>query len=328
MDKKQYLLQVNNHLTFNVNTQINEQLKWLIGMGQIEPGDMLPSASHLADELELNRNTVNWVYTQLRDEGLVTMQKGRGTHVTGGAQTRQLRDERQRMRQLLDPILHEASQSGLDLPSFFIAGLAYTLLQNPPQASKLHILFVECRGHDHPFYRQAIELATGADVETLFLKDFTNEDQQALTEAVQRSHAIVTTLNHAEEVRTKFARFDSKIIVIGATIEPSVLLEVAGLKQGSHVIFACLGKTGGEWMANRIREAGIQQIQFDTLGLNEPERLREAARYSDKIYASGAAFPELKKLLPEKTELFPMKLEPSSENLLQELALQTPLHTR
>ncbi|MBW7456203.1 winged helix-turn-helix domain-containing protein, partial [Paenibacillus sepulcri] len=74
-------LQVDHRLTFSVNTQIKEQLKWLIGTGQIETGDMLPAASQLAATLGLNRNTVNWVYTQLRDEGLVSMQKGKGTQV-------------------------------------------------------------------------------------------------------------------------------------------------------------------------------------------------------------------------------------------------------
>ena len=94
MEEQPLILKVNPDLSFSVNTQIKEQLKWLIGTGHIQPGDMLPSASQLADNLGLNRNTVNWVYNQLRDEGLVTMQKGRGTQVTSGAETEQLRRER------------------------------------------------------------------------------------------------------------------------------------------------------------------------------------------------------------------------------------------
>ncbi|TFE23463.1 GntR family transcriptional regulator [Cohnella luojiensis] len=322
MKENQYFLQVDPQLTFNVNTQIKEQLKWLIGIGQMEAGDILPSASQLADELELNRNTVNWVYSQLRDEGLVTMQKGRGTQITGGSETKQLCEERKPMQQLLNNTIREAAAMGFDLKSFFVAGLAYSLLHPPYPASKLRILLVECRGHDHPFYRQSIERATNGEVETLFLDDI-SENKDAAREAVQRSHVIVTTLNHAEEAKALFAPFDSKVIVIGATIEASLLLEIAKLKQGTHVAFVCLGKTGGEWMANRIREAGINQLHFEIIGMNERERLNEAIQHLDKIYASAAVFPELKKMLPEKTELFPMKLEKSSENLLLELALQT-----
>ncbi|CAM4178110.1 GntR family transcriptional regulator [Paenibacillus endophyticus] len=320
MEENQYILQANPHLTFNVNTQIKEQLKWLIGIGQMEAGDLLPSASQLADELELNRNTVNWVYTQLRNEGLVTMQKGFGTQITGGVETKQLMEQRKPMQQLLNATMKEASALGFDLQAFFMAGLAYSLLQPPNPVGKLRILLVECSGHDHPFYRQHIERATEGEVETFFLNDSSTTDE-SVREAALRCDVIVTTMNHAEEAKALFASFDSKVIVIGATIETSLLLDIAKLKQDTHVAFVCLGKIGGEWMANRVREAGINQLHFETMGLNEHERLNEAVPSLDKIYASAAVFQELQQMFPEKTELFPMKLEESSKNLLQELAM-------
>ncbi|WP_139230758.1 hypothetical protein [Paenibacillus catalpae] len=144
-----------------------------------------------------------------------------------------------------------------------------------------------------------------------------------MNEAAQRSDIIITTLNHAEEVKALFARLHDKIVVIGATIDSSLLLEIARLKQGSHVAFVCLGKIGGEWMASRIREAGISDLHFETIGLNERESFNVDAQGLDKIYASTAVVSELKKMYPDKTELFPMKLEQSSENLLYELASQT-----
>jgi DNA-binding transcriptional regulator YhcF (GntR family) len=320
-EDKKFFLQVNPQLTFNVNTQIKEQLKWLIGIGQMEAGDMLPTASQLADELGLNRNTVNWVYNQLRDEGLVMIQKGRGTQIAGGFETKHLLEARKPMQQLLNDTNREAAAMGFDLPSFFIAGLAYSLLQPPTLARKLRILLVECRGHDYPFYRQEIERATEGEVETLFLDDSSLTDD-VVREAAMRSDVVITTLNHAEETKARFARFDSKVIVIGAILEATELLEIAKLQAGTHVAFVCLGRTGGEWMAGRIREAGITQLHVEIVGMNEPERLNEAFQHSHKIYASAAVFSELKKLQPDKTELFPMKLERSSENLLQEIALQ------
>ena len=36
------MLRVDPHAPMNVSTQVKEQLKWLIGIGQIEPFDMLP----------------------------------------------------------------------------------------------------------------------------------------------------------------------------------------------------------------------------------------------------------------------------------------------
>lgn len=319
------LLQVDPELTFSVNTQIKEQLKWLIGIGQINPGDMLPAASQLAVELGLNRNTVNWVYTQLRDEGLVSMQKGRGTQVIKGAQTEQLRKDRLPMQQLLENTIHEARSKEIDLQQFFMASLAYVLLHNPRPAGRMHILLVECKGHDHHFYRQAIEQATSGEVETLFLEDL-NTNNKEIDQAVQQSQVIITTLNHAEEVKAQFARYDKKVLVIGATVDPSLLVEIAKLKQGATVAFVCLGKVGGEWMASRVQEAGIQQIHYETLGWDEHVQLADKFQHLDKIYASAAVFTELIKLIPEKVKLFPMQLEKGSENLLQDLSKSDNQH--
>jgi GntR family transcriptional regulator len=316
MDKKKLLLQVDPELNFSVNVQIREQLKWLLGMGLIRAGDMLPPAGQLAEELGINRNTINWVYTQLRDEGLVTMQKGRGTQVTAKAQ--QLRKQRLPMLELLESTIREAKEKGMELLPFFTAGLAYSLL-HPLRPSAQHpFLLVECKGHDHLFYSKAISEATGRDVETLFLEDLW-ENKTAISEVVERFPTIITTVNHAEEVQKLFGRLEGKILVIGATVETSFLLEVAALKQDSHVTFACLGKTGGEWMASRVWEAGIRQIRAETLGWEEDGKPANSLQQADKIYASAAVYSELAKLAPNKVLLYPMRLEESSKTLLRNL---------
>jgi DNA-binding transcriptional regulator YhcF (GntR family) len=321
MEHNDLLLKVDPDLSFSINTQIKEQLKWLIGTGHIQPGDMLPSASQLADLLGLNRNTINWVYNQLRDEGLVTMQKGRGTQVTNGVEIEQLRRERLPMERVLTKLIEEATAEGIHLNAFFIASLAYILLRYKQPSEHKRILFIECKGHDHLFYRGEIERVTGGDVKTVFLEDLLPEGNE-MSEAIHHSNVLVTTLNHAEEVRKLCSRYDKKVLVIGATVDTAFLLEIARLKPDTIVSFVCLGKPGGEWMANRVRDAGITQIRPDVLGLDERERLSNALEGSDKIYASSAVFPKLKALVSDKVVLYPMMLEKSSENLLQEITTQ------
>lgn len=318
MERSDLFLKVDPDLSFSINTQIKEQLKWLIGIGHINPGDILPSASQLADILGINRNTVNWVYNQLRDEGLVTMQKGRGTQVTSGLEIEQLRRKRLPMQLILTRTVEDVLKDGFDLNDFFVASLAFILLYNKQSSERVRIVFVECKGHDHPFYHREIERITGGDVRTMFLEDLLLEDV-LMTEATHSSDVIITTLNHADEVKKLFARYDKKVLVIGATVDTSFLLEIARLKPDTKVSFVCLGKSGGEWMASRVNDAGITQIRSDVIGLDEPEQLGDILDRSDKIYASAAVFSELKKMAPDKVDLYPMLLEKSSENLLQEI---------
>ncbi|MDR6554845.1 GntR family transcriptional regulator [Paenibacillus qinlingensis] len=322
MDEKKLPLRVAPDLAFNVNTQIKEQLKWLIGIGHIEPGDMLPSTSQLADELGLNLNTINNAFTQLRYEGLVTMQRGRGTQVVDGIQTERLRKERLSMQKLLEKTICEAVSAGHDLQQLFTASLAYVLLSTPRTQEKLHIVLVECREHDHQFLSEAIAQATDCTVSLLFLEDpYPNGEES--DEILRHANFIITTLIHEDEVKSRFACYDKKIVVIGTTVDTSCLLQISRLESDTNVTFVCLGKTGGEWMANQVRDAGIDHIHFGTLGWNDRERLPSVLQQSDIIYASSSVFPELKKLASEKVELFPIRLEKTSKSLLDEISKQS-----
>jgi DNA-binding transcriptional regulator YhcF (GntR family) len=310
-------LKVDPHLTFSVNTQIREQLKWLIGIGKIRPGDRLPPANQLADRLGINRNTVNWVYTQLRDEGLVVMQKGRGTQVARSQAVAQLQEKRQAMHRLLTNTIGEASVAGAELGELFTAALAYTLLHQDTPTGKPRFVFVECKEHDYPFYRREIERVTGGEVRTVFLEDLRGAGSGA-AEALAFSTIVVTTLNHAEEVRALLTGFEARIVTIGAAVHAPTLLEIAKLAPGTKVSFVCLGKAGGQWMASRVKEAGIAQIEAESFGLDDKASLASSLKRSDRIYASAAAYPEVSALAPGKVAIYPMVLEKSSESLLAE----------
>ncbi len=61
--------------------QIVDQLERRIAAGEFEPGDQLPTVRELADELEVNFNTVARAYRMLDETGAISTQQGRGTYV-------------------------------------------------------------------------------------------------------------------------------------------------------------------------------------------------------------------------------------------------------
>ncbi|WP_164779544.1 GntR family transcriptional regulator [Paenibacillus kobensis] len=321
-EHKELLVKADSRLNFSVNTQLKEQLKWLIGLGNIAPGDMLPSANLMADQLGLNRNTVNLVYTQLRDEGLLSMHKGRGTQVMDNEQVGQLRKNREAMQQLAVKAMEEAAAQRIPLADFFVAGLAYVLLNETETAPRMRIVFIECREHDHPFYRQQIERITNAEVATVYIEDL-NAMEKASIEAIGHANVIVTTLNHADEVKQRLASYKKTIHVIGATIEMPLLVEISKMKPGSKVSFVCLGKAGGQWMARNVHEAGLMQIESEAVGIDNRKELAKSIQQADKVYASAAVFEELRTMASDKVELYPMVLEKSSVNMLADLSHAT-----
>ncbi|WP_433744112.1 GntR family transcriptional regulator [Paenibacillus amylolyticus] len=325
MDTKQLTLRLDPDWTFNVNTQIREQLKCLIAMGIIQSGDMLPTANQLAEELGVNRNTINLVYNQLRDEGFVTMNKSRGTQVTAKGQL--YHEQSLLLMDLIKETVKQVEMNNIELKPFFMTGLAYALQQSSFPAGQADILFVECKGHDHIFYRQVIEKTTGLNVETLFLEDLPVHEN-SINDKLQHIKIVVTTLNHAKEVKKYFAASNIKILVIGADVEPSLLLEISSLEKNTRVSFICLGKIGGEWMARRVQEAGIHHLNVKTFGWEGEYEQEESLRLlqkTDRVYASAAVFPALFKLAPDKVVPYPMRLEQSSANLLNDISIHSDM---
>ena len=61
--------------------QIVDQVERQISKGELSPGDQLPTVRELAEQLEVNFNTVARAYRMLDEAGVISTQQGRGTYV-------------------------------------------------------------------------------------------------------------------------------------------------------------------------------------------------------------------------------------------------------
>ena len=64
-----------------ITEQIRDQIRFLIATGRLRPGDQLPTVRQLAADTRVNFNTVARAYRMLDEEGLISVQHGRGTFV-------------------------------------------------------------------------------------------------------------------------------------------------------------------------------------------------------------------------------------------------------
>src|SRR5580692_11202438 len=66
-----------------LHQQVAAEIRRAISDGEAAPGDRLPPAKDFAAELGVNTNTVLRAFHQLRDEGILEFQRGRGITVAG-----------------------------------------------------------------------------------------------------------------------------------------------------------------------------------------------------------------------------------------------------
>ena len=74
-------LKVDMHSRVPIYLQIVERVKHMVAMGELQPGDQLPTVRQMAQHLRVNFNTVARAYTALHNAGVTFSQQGRGTFV-------------------------------------------------------------------------------------------------------------------------------------------------------------------------------------------------------------------------------------------------------
>ncbi len=113
------LISVNPSDPRSLYLQIMDEVRRALVLGTLQKDEPLPSVRHLAAELRINPNTVQQAYRELEREGLVYVQRGRGTFAAALSD-----DEEGRWRlaqDLAERTLREAYRQGLTLEELVAA---------------------------------------------------------------------------------------------------------------------------------------------------------------------------------------------------------------
>lgn len=96
--------------------QISRQIEQLITLGELKPGDQLPTVRQLATELRINFNTVTRAYHELDNAQLISTQRGRGTFVWDSPSQEAIHELRkQGLQAATRRYLHEIIQLGFSV---------------------------------------------------------------------------------------------------------------------------------------------------------------------------------------------------------------------
>ena len=95
--------------------QMVEQVRNLIAIGSLRPGDRLPAVRALAARARVNRNTAARAVQRLEQEGLVQARVGQGTFVLDTANQIDPAIRDKAVNDLMDRVIREAATLGVPL---------------------------------------------------------------------------------------------------------------------------------------------------------------------------------------------------------------------
>ncbi len=222
MERSDALFNVDPRSPLPIHVQIKEQIKWLIGKDLLKPGDSLPSTNQLAEQLSINRNTIQSVYTQLKEDGLLLMQKGRGTQVAGSDQIMRFKNANPHFT-FVEKMLQEAHQSGLSVDDLLLSGFAYIQLFGQRSRQTPRYLFIECQASSCIFYLDEIKRLTSAEITTI---DISALPEETFMQEIREADVIVTRSDLAEKMRTFAEEAGKTVITVGSTRDVPLLLNM------------------------------------------------------------------------------------------------------
>lgn len=99
--------------------QIVTQVKYLIAANRLKAGVELPTIRALAEQLQVNPNTVARAYRELEQEGVVEKRSTKGTFVADSVSKLSTRHRQAALRKRIDQLLAEAKQLGFSIDQLY-----------------------------------------------------------------------------------------------------------------------------------------------------------------------------------------------------------------
>lgn len=278
-------IQVSRQSDVPIYRQIVAQLSFMIETGDLEPGQTLPSARLLADNLHINRNTVARAYLDLSELGLVESRGRSGTTVVGPGPEQASSPARDQAVAILEAAARECVELGLSAAE--IQSLVMSLALRA-EDDHLKISFVECNEDRAKYFASELEVQVGIKVKPLVLGEFDAEDEHA--------ELVLTTFFHLAEVRGLWPRSKTDVVAIVVAPHVQTLVRIASVPQSRKVGIWYSTEDQALSIRDSLTQSGITNIKV--LQGIEDEDLADT-----DLVVIPSELPQLKARLAERVQV-------------------------
>ena len=303
--------------------QLKDQIKYHISTGGLQQNEQLPAVNKLAKELAINFETVRKAYKELEKEGLISMQRAKGTLVT--------------LDKGAPPFVPANAHGPEQAPERWVYNAVSALLAKgvPPEqvraavarsmeeAFAAHkerfVIFTECNPlqvHDIAVQLKSI---LEEDVRPVLLEDLENEIS-GLAADEKRLQAIVTTGFHLNDVRAALGGRQIDVHILITNMSPESRRKIDEIGTDRRFGFICRDKESIPLYNDLLRGEFGKKIKLVSTYLGDAAGVESLLRSVDILLVTPPVFREVKRISPADLPVFNVfdRVDPMSLRVLKD----------
>ncbi len=276
---------IDKSLPIPVNRQLRGLLELLLSNGGLPPGSRLPSVRELAEQLGIAVMTVNQVYRQLADSGLIEIRRGLGAFTPRPEPEQPARPDLADLRARIDALLQCAEREKLDFPTLI------DMISAQAQLASRSPLRIALAG---PF-RQALE-SYAADLRVLLYStdriDLYEIDRLRADEGARRdcaaADAVLALAHREKELRTILSGHPANILPLRLELSAATQARLAALPAGTRIVAVAAVADYVATLRPTILAAAPQVVVAETLLADAPDLAAKLRAADAIVHSSGA----------------------------------------
>ena len=301
--------------------QLKDQIKYYISTGALLNNEQLPAVNSLAKELAINFETVRKAYKELEKEGLISMQRAKGTMVTlypgdSASPKGSPASERTSPHDLI-AIVGRRLRSGRtagEIRQEFEAALEAAISERNDQ----FIIFTEC----NPLQVQDISKQLADVLQVKVVPALLSELYQTLAEIEgqpSQLRAIVTTGFHLNDVRAVLGGRSIDIQVLITNMSPTTRRKIDEVGPDRKYGFICRDRESLLVYDDLLKAEFGRKLKLSSACMENDADIEAVLRSVDALFVTPPVYQEIKKRAPAHLPVFNVfdRVDPMSLSLLK-----------
>lgn len=321
---KKWRIDKTNKMPFYL--QLKELIIYYISTGVIQDNHQLPGVNVLGKQLGINFETVRKAYKELEKDGLIKMERGRGTYVTlqnGPAPNKKYYiGTATNHEELIRAGVKGLLQSGLN--SKGIKKIIFDILDELKEVRFVpNIFFTECNLYQVREYSKILSGYLGLKVKPVLLKDIEKEVEKNIKNSSKKL-TIITTGFHINEIRNKFKDLPIRVLALIMSMSPETRLALKNFDKNSLFGFICRDSESLSLWEDLLKEELGIKTKVSCCILNDKEKLNKILGDADVLLASPPVYEGVKQIAPEGIPVYNIfdKVDKMSLHLIKDRILE------